>query len=215
MLPNGGRQKFFMHVEMAIKKSADGPIRSHHAALWQENSRLDAPLSATRPLPILAPSDDPPPEHVPGTVQRLRDRLLRTRPRTGARRRVLRRQLHGARKLPPRKRPRRVAQKRRVVHARRQRRQRERERRHLDPRRHVLVVRVRRPRRRPRCLGLGWGRGRGGGEAAQGGDVGPAAPCYERGGHAGGRERGCGEGGACGGREARLDYEDEGREGAR
>lgn len=214
MLPNGGRQQFFMHVEMAImRKSADGPIRSHYATLWQEHSRLDAPLSATRPLPILAPSDDPPPEHVPGTVQRLRDRLLRTRPRTGARRRVLRRQLHGARKLPPRKRPRRIAQKRRVVHARRQRRQRERERRHLDPRRHVLVVRVRRPR--TRCLGFGWRRGRGRGEAAHGGDVGPAAPCYERGGDAGGREGGCGECGARGGREARLDYEDEGREGAR
>lgn len=220
MLPNWGFQQFLVHVEMTMSgKSADS---SDHSSVDDKNSRLDTSLSTTRPFAILAPSDDPPTEHVPSTVQRLRDRLLRARPHTNG---VLRRQLHGPRQLPPRERPRRIAQKRRVVHARRKRRERQRQRRQFDPGRHVLVVRVRRCRRR-RLLRLGFGPGVWGGvwgsiwggvcgglaEVAQSCHVGPAAPRYERRGCAGGRERCCGECGAGCGWEAGLDYEYQGRE---
>jgi hypothetical protein len=79
---------------------------------------------------------------------------------------------------------------------------------------HVLVVRVRRHRlgfgRGARVWGSAWG-----GEAAHGGDVGSATPCYECRGHAGGPECCRGKRGVGRGREARPDYEDEGREGAR
>ena len=126
---------------MRTKNQHDTTSRHPKSAWRYRNSRLDPPFGATRPLAVLAPSDDPPTEHAARPVQRLRDRLLRARPHA---RGVLGRQLHAARELPARKRPRRVAEEHGVVHTRRARRQRQRERRELDPRRRVLVVRVRR-----------------------------------------------------------------------